>query len=126
MLPSSGQDVEMALKEREYPNGFASVAEFIVKDPDKTSTIFKRFDQLAARNLLYLQAKLLKLQAIQDDLDEEDLKTQDKDLKKAATSWEDFENFASKDDVRKRMENAEKIQEALKTYRKYLHIWGDR
>ena len=115
-------DVELAVLDKEYPNGFASVAAFIAKDPDNTSTIYRRFDRLTARNLLYLQSKLQNLEATLDQLDDEDLHTgdEDKESKKAATSWEDFERLA-KDESRgrekKRMEIAEQIEIAIKKYR---------
>ena len=116
-------DVELAVLDKEYPNGFASVAAFIAKDPDNTSTIYRRFDRLTARNLLYLQSRLQSLEATLDQLDDEDLHTHDKEDKesgKAATSWEDFERLA-KDESRgrekKRMEIAEQIEIAIKKYR---------
>jgi hypothetical protein len=36
--------------------GFPRVADKIAHDPDNTSTIFRRFDRLSARNLLFLEA----------------------------------------------------------------------
>ena len=113
-------DVELAVLDKEYPNGFASVAAFIAKDPDNTSTIYRRLDRLTARNLLYLQSELQNLEATLDQLDDEDLRTDDVESKKAATSWEDFERLA-KDESRgrekKRMEVAEQIKIAINKYR---------
>ena len=113
-------DVELAVLDKEYPNGFASVAAFIAKDPDNTSTIYRRFDRLTARNLLYLQSKLQNLEATLDELDNEDLRTDDVESKKAATSWEDFEQLAKtegREREKKRMEVAEQIEIAIKKYR---------
>lgn len=111
-------DIELANQRKEYPNGFATVAAFIAKDQDNTSTIYRRFDRLTARNLLYLQSKLQKLEGIQDGLDDEDLRTDDLESKRAATSWEDFESLATKrKKEKKRMEVAEEIERAIKTYR---------
>ena len=117
---SQSLDVELATSDKEYPNGFASVAAFIAKDPDNTSTIYRRFDRLAARNLLYLQSKLQNLEATQDQLDDEDLRTDDVESKKAATSWEDFERLAKtqgREREKKRMEVAEQIEIAISKYR---------
>ena len=117
---SQSFDVELATSNQEYPNGFASVAAFIAKDPDNTSTIYRRFDRLTARNLLYLQSKLQSLEATQDQLDEEDLRTDDIESKRAATSWEDFERLAKtqgREREKKRMEVAEQIEIAIKKYR---------
>ena len=111
-------DIELGSSQREYPNGFALLADFIARDPDNTSTIYRRFERLAARNLLYLQSRLQKLEAILDELDQQVLLTEDKDSKKAATSWEDFAFLAkSRADEKKRMKVVEKIQRALKVYR---------
>jgi hypothetical protein len=44
-------------------NGFPSLSEFIASDHDRTSLVFRRFDRLAARNLLYLQSELAELEA---------------------------------------------------------------
>lgn len=113
-------DVELAVLDKVYPNGFATVAAFIAKDPDNTSTIYRRFDRLTARNLLYLQSRLQNLEATLDQLDDEDFRTDDEESKRAATSWEDFERLA-KDESRgrekKRMEVAEQIEIAIKKYR---------
>ena len=113
-------EVELAVLDKEYPNGFASVAAFIAKDPDNTSTIYRRFDRLTARNLLYLQGKLQNLEATLDELDNEDLRTDDVESKKAATSWEDFERLAKtegREREMKRMVVAEQIEIAVKKYR---------
>jgi hypothetical protein len=44
-------------------DGFPSLSEFIASDHDRTSLVFRRFDRLAARNLLYLQSELAELEA---------------------------------------------------------------
>ena len=114
-------NVELAPSNQVYPNGFASVVAFIAKDPDDTSTIYWRFDRLTARNLLYLQSRLQSLEATQDQLDEEDLRTDDIESNRAATSWEDFERLAKtqgREKEKKRMEVAEQIKIAIKKYRR--------
>lgn len=122
-------DVELATSNQEYPNGFASVAAFIARDPDNTSTIYRRFDRLTARNLLYLQSKLQSLEATQDQLDDEDLRTDDIESKRAATSWEDFERLAKtqgrEEREKKRMEVAEQIEIAIKKYHEALLVHSE-
>jgi hypothetical protein len=44
-------------------DGFPSLSEFVASDLDRTSLVFRRFDRLAARNLLYLQSELAELEA---------------------------------------------------------------
>ena len=121
LMSQSSSDIELATQRDQYPNGFASVAAFIARDQDNTSTIYRRFDRLAARNLLYLQAKLQKLETIQDELDQESLRSPDEDSTRAATSWEEFEALAkTRETERKLMEVAEEIEVAIKKYRKCL------
>lgn len=103
-----------------YIEGYPSLAAFIASDPDKTTFIFKRFNRLAARNLLHLQSELAKLEAKQDDLDrqasEEDLQS-----KQCLRNWEDFSCAAILDSRQKeRLELALKIQKTLKDYREAL------
>ncbi|KAN0095521.1 hypothetical protein V8E51_016232 [Hyaloscypha variabilis] len=56
----------------QYPEGYPRFAAFIAQDADKSTTIFRRFERLAARNLLYLEGELFELEAKQDKLDEDD------------------------------------------------------
>lgn len=112
------EDIELAPSKKEYPNGFATVAAFIAKDRDNTTTIYRRFDRLAARNLLHLQSKVQKLEAFQDELDAEVLRMNEENSARAATSWEDFESLAQTgENERRRMETAEEIEKAMKAYR---------
>lgn len=55
----------------ERPAGYPQYAAFIAADPDRSTTVYRRFERLAARNLLYLESKLIDLEAKQDDLDNE-------------------------------------------------------
>jgi hypothetical protein len=52
--------------------GYAGLAAFIKRDPDHTSAIFARFEELGVRNLLYLQSELAELRAKQEKYDQED------------------------------------------------------
>ena len=114
----SSKDIELAAPKKEYANGFASVAAFIAKDADNTSTIYHRFDRLAARNLLHLQSKLQNLGVAQDELDDDCLGTHDRDSTRAATSREDFESLAEAGgSEEERMEAAREMERASKTYR---------
>jgi hypothetical protein len=54
-----------------YLTGYPSLVAFLSNDQDKTTTVYKRFDRLAARNLLCLQSLIARFQAQQDALNEE-------------------------------------------------------
>jgi hypothetical protein len=56
-------------------NGFPRVADKVASDIDKATTIYRRFDRLSARNLLFLEAELAELEALQNKYDADDLLT---------------------------------------------------
>ena len=110
-------------------NGFPRVASKIASDPDKTTTIYRRFDRLSARNLLYLEAELAKLEALQDRQDADDLQFRRNDdaTDRCHRDWKWFENRANEKDEdgnilnqvqAEKMALALKIKEKLKEYRR--------
>ena len=108
---------------REYPTGFSEVAAFIAKDADSTTTIYRRFDRLSAKNLLYLQSRLQKLEALDYAIDNEDILNITKDAVKSSSSWEDLEKLALTDKrERKRLDLAKQIEETIKAYRELFEI----
>ena len=87
------------------------MAAFMASDPDNSAAIFRSFDRLVTRNLLYLQSRMQQLEAIQDELDDENLKRGDLDAARAASSWEDFEELVQTQEwQQKRMKLAMDIQ----------------
>jgi len=69
-----------------YTAGYPRFSAFAASDEDRSTTIFRRFQRLSARNLLYLESELSELEAEQDRLDEES--KHDFDLGLSAQSWE--------------------------------------
>jgi len=122
-------DVEVA---RPKPiNGFPRLASKIASDPDKTTTIYRRFDRLSARNLLFLEAELAELEALQDNYDAADLNNADITTIMCHSDWRKFERCArEKDDdgtfvqprQNEKMELALKIKEKLKEYHEALAV----
>ena len=53
----------------QYVMGYPRYAAFIASDEDRSTTIYRRFERLSARNLLYLETELQELEASQDQLD---------------------------------------------------------
>ena len=68
--------------------GYAAVANWISLDLDNEAFVFRKFDDLAARNLLYLQSELLHLEGRIQDMDERDAASDDMALKDVARTWE--------------------------------------
>ena len=134
-MPAS-DDVELA--DRQYntesggnkkrlPNGFATVTNEIVKDRDHGWQIYKRFDRLATRNLLYLQGKLSDLEQRQAALDENILTHGDTTSKEGATSWQDLAELARIDERKKESEMMSltlEIQRTLQVYHDALRSYN--
>ena len=109
-------------------DGFPKVADKIASDPDKTTTIYRRFDRLSARNLLLWQSELAQLEALQNRCDTEDLKKKDQITIDCHRDWVEFEKYGtitgdgsqsiSQDPNQKeKMKLAMKIRAKLKEYR---------
>lgn len=54
---------------REYAFGVPRYAAYIASDVDKSTTIYRRFDRLAARNLLCLEAEMSYIETSLDSID---------------------------------------------------------
>ena len=125
------------------PPGIARFADFIAENKDKSTTIYRRFERLSARNLLYLESELSELEAQLELCDREasgdtylHLATQDWSLLKLQASvFRDVDPIAVQtfkdrmdvdDEAMERIVQAahdtinlsKKIEDALKSYRK--------
>lgn len=99
--------------------GFAQVARWIALDPDKEAFMYRRFDELAARNLLYLQSELLVLEDQLNQLDKNDANSNDLDLRDAIMTWETLvrQYSSGNEGARVRMDLVVKMRAKLKEYR---------
>jgi flagellar motility protein MotE (MotC chaperone) len=104
-----------------YVNGYASLSAFIASDSDKSTAIYRRFDRLSARNLLYLQSELEELQDLQDQYDAEDRRatTEKKAVIRNLTLLKQRAKIGD-DNARKRLELIREIAEKMKEYRQYI------
>lgn len=75
-----------------YVDGYPYPAAFIASDRDGSTTIFKRFNRLAARNLLILQSELAELEAKLDYFDKED--GGDRETLQSLRNWNDYKSRA--------------------------------
>lgn len=131
----------------DYVSGFGSLASFMASDADHSPLVFRRFDKLAARDLVYYQSQLSHLQAEQDEFDIQDRKDIDSTesgredrrdtIRDCVQDWKTFEDAASQggsptltaqeptsgaayESWKKRMDLALRIRKTLKDYRKAL------
>lgn len=111
-----------------YISGFGDLAKFIASDHDGDTAIFRRFDILSARNLLYLQSELAELEYLQCQYDEEDARDGvqaglSKPINLASRDWSSFNRGANDSNspinerLKKRMDLVVAIREKLKEYR---------
>jgi len=107
-------------------NGFPRVADKIASDPDKTTTIYRRFNRLSARNLLFLEAEIAELEALQNKYDADDLLAANQVAIECHSDWRKFERYANEKDQdgkllqpnqAVKMDLALKIKRKLKEYR---------
>jgi len=69
----------------QYPDGYSKFATFLTTDPDKSTTIFRRFDRINARNLLVFESEIAELEA---RLDRIEMEGGDRDFLASERSWE--------------------------------------
>lgn len=68
--------------------GYAEAANWMARDVDNETLIYRRFDELGTRNLLYLQSELLSLEHRLNELDREDAEDEDMDWQMVVCDWE--------------------------------------
>ncbi|KFZ20557.1 hypothetical protein V502_03141 [Pseudogymnoascus sp. VKM F-4520 (FW-2644)] len=109
--------------------GFIAVASKIASDPDKSTTIYRRFDNLSTRNILYYQAELAELEDLQKRYDEEDQNARDESSIECQRDWEAFVLCAQDEGREKRKMDLimkirttlEKYHEALSSHQRHLN-----
>jgi hypothetical protein len=118
MMSKSGHDAESTIH---HLTGYPSLAAFVASDRDRSTLIYKRFDELAVRNLLYLQSELAELHSRQRAFDQEDLAA-DLPTKQCARNFSDFKTKVLADDPKQkeRWELVKKVRETMKEYREAL------
>ena len=130
--PSQAVDLEQSSPrtQKKYLEGFHSLSALLASDPDLQ--VYRRFDSLASRNLLYLQAEILDLEACLEELDAADLEVANAEesewmeVKLSARCWEAFVEKAESGEEReaKRMRLIRQIRERLAEYRALI-LGGD-
>ncbi len=126
----------MAINQLTYVPGFGHLSSLMASDVDQTLMVYKRFDKLANRDLLYYQSELCELQALQEQYDREDAEDADNvtagkgdDIRENARDWAAFRTSAKKTNAnahnarwKLRMQHAMRIRKTLKEYRRYCYI----
>jgi hypothetical protein len=119
-------DAESGSQNINRTHGFARVANKIASDADKTTTIYRRFDELSARNLLFYQAEIAELEERQREYDAADWHAKDEVSISCQSDWSEFVKYSegAGDEIRKRegekMELAMRVRERIEKYRMSL------
>lgn len=120
-MPQRRQNVDIELANVENPPerlvGYPTFADFIARDKD--AAIYRKFEGLSARSLLYQQSELHELEKRLADSDREDAKNiDDVQAQEAAVKWESF-STQSCEQAQNRRELQTKIKMKLREYRTY-------
>lgn len=83
------RNVQAGYPLEEQRAGYTTAAEWLARDADNELFIFRKFDHLAALNLLFMQSEILETEEKIKRLHQEALHGT-MDAKKAARSWETF------------------------------------
>lgn len=121
---SMSTDVELTLQEKRR-GGYTAAAEWLARDVDNETLVFRKFDKLAALNLLYLQSEILDLENSVEKMHQDAVANgSDLDLQETARRWETFVKQATEGDPRFRQDARAKMQlvwdlrAKIKEYRK--------
>ncbi|KAK3297131.1 uncharacterized protein B0H64DRAFT_391417 [Chaetomium fimeti] len=99
-----------------YVDGFPSLAAFMASDRDKTTKIFKRFDRLAARNLLCLQSELVEIESQLDQFDRDD--QGNREMMQTLRNWGAYKTRCANEP--KRMQLMARLRSTMREYREAL------
>ncbi|KAK3325064.1 hypothetical protein B0H66DRAFT_599251 [Apodospora peruviana] len=111
-----------------HHDGYAKVAQWMAQDADNETLVFRKFDELAVHNLLYLQSELLELEERLCEMNKVVSNGVDMDLKGAAREWEVLQAHVAGDTTRaevaeaakKRMTLVHEIRTKLREYHEAL------
>ncbi|MCJ1225473.1 hypothetical protein MMC12_002122 [Toensbergia leucococca] len=115
------EDIELGrVTDARRCDGYPSLANFISQDSD--AAIYRRFERLSARSLLYLQSELHDLEEQLENCDREDAsKDADVAARKSARSWDHLtSNAKTRTREADRLKLIRKIKAILKEYHEFL------
>ena len=122
MPMSENNDIEKhaGQNSEQKPLGFAALSSLMASDDDQELLIFRKFDEISARNLLYLQCELLSIEERLKRCDRRVSSSGDIDLEEAAEIWEVMVEQAKdgRAEAQEMMEVVKELRLKIKEYRK--------
>ncbi|SPJ73561.1 uncharacterized protein FTOL_03291 [Fusarium torulosum] len=123
---SGNKDVEKhaGQNSQQKPFGFAALASLMASDGDQELLIFRKFDEISARNLLYLQCELLLIEERLKKWDKKLSRSGDMDLDEAAATWEVMLEQAKdgRTEAKEMMELVGQLRAKMKEYHEALDL----
>ncbi|KAF5673451.1 hypothetical protein FHETE_3365 [Fusarium heterosporum] len=123
---SGNKDVEKhaGQNSQQKPLGFAALSSLMASDGDQELLIFRKFDEISARNLLYLQCELLSIEERLEKLDKKLSSSGDMDLEEAAETWEVMIEQAQdgKTEAKEMMALIDQLRAKMKEYHEALDL----
>ncbi|ELQ37832.1 hypothetical protein OOU_Y34scaffold00574g4 [Pyricularia oryzae Y34] len=108
--------------------GFQAVSRWIAADDDGEAFVFRKFDRLAARNLLYLQARML---ALEERINKIDGAAGSMDMLQVLRNWEMLVaksedskvHIEAREKMKKQIDLHEELQKTIKEYPDACDEW---
>ena len=109
-------------------DGYRGLARFMIRDKDRSPCIFRRFDELGVRNLLYLQSELDEIEERLEDLDIAHIQAPLK-VKAGLRDWSRMSVDADVDEpsrfqIRERIDLVLKLRYTMREYRMSVILAG--
>lgn len=127
MNPASPASAVTVTQNGKDVDGYYKFSGYIAQDPLRSTTIFRRFDRLTARNLLYMESELAELENRLEELDDlpvhEDMEIylQDWNLLRLQASYQDSQiprELVIQELLREKRDLILEIRGKVKEYRK--------
>ncbi|KAG4255759.1 hypothetical protein FPRO03_04707 [Fusarium proliferatum] len=104
--------------------GFAALSSWIVSDRDQELLVFRKFREISARNLLYLQCELMSIEGRLKALDKQVEASNDTALEQAAETWEMMHEQAKagRPEAKEMLELVIQLRAKIKEYHEALDL----
>ncbi|KAF5720915.1 microsomal epoxide hydrolase [Fusarium globosum] len=104
--------------------GFSALSSWIVSDKDQELLVFRKFGEISARNILYLQCELLSIESRLKAWDKQVEGSNDTALEQVAETWEMMieEAEAGKTEAKDMLELVKQLRVKIKEYHEALDL----
>ncbi|USP73078.1 hypothetical protein yc1106_00352 [Curvularia clavata] len=117
------QNIDLEPGDLRNRDGYPTLARWIARDPDGETFVFRKFDQLAARYALHLQARITSLEAEIEGQDRIARNHAEYEVRQGSKSWEMLSERAKAVDSfeEKRVNSIEEMGELVQKYYDFLN-----